>query len=414
MEPVRRLLLTAIASLLVACQGRTGFERTADVSAPCASSEQCAAGQVCSDEICRTVCDIDNDCGLQSECVAGACTELSVSTLPPVVTAIDGTGTVDGTPGQAERHLRDRLVILGERLWGANVRLTGVNPASVSVPLTPCGRGSNSRLEMALPPGIVPGEYTLSVVNQAGGCDATLRLLQGEPGPSAVVDAIVNDGNAFAAPVTIGTNDEQTLSLETNNTPRLTIDAAGNVGVGTPAPVVSLDVDSGSINAAQICDENNTNCLDLSAGVSGGNPAYGSSVSAPDEAVFIADSGDLGVGTTAPRAALDVNGAIVSRAAVNNTSATTIDFALGNVQFTNDDCQPYAFHNLKDGGTYNFVVKGTNQTTCSFTAFSDAGVTALNVQLPAGHGTTTAGENTIYTIMVVGSDAYFAWVTAFD
>ncbi len=57
--------------------------------------------------------------------------------------------------------------------------------------------------------------------------------------------------------------------FEIANTEQVRIDSAGNVGIGTTTPMVELDVNTGTINAASICDENNANCLDLSAGVGG-------------------------------------------------------------------------------------------------------------------------------------------------
>ena len=41
------------------------------------------------------------------------------------------------------------------------------------------------------------------------------------------------------------------------------------IGIGTPTPEVALDVNTGVINASEICDENNANCIDSSAGVGG-------------------------------------------------------------------------------------------------------------------------------------------------
>lgn len=41
--------------------------------------------------------------------------------------------------------------------------------------------------------------------------------------------AIIQDGNTFGAPITIGTNDSNALNFETNATTRMTIDATGNI-----------------------------------------------------------------------------------------------------------------------------------------------------------------------------------------
>ncbi len=126
-------------------------------------------------------------------------------------------------------------------------------------------------------------------------------------------------------------------------------------------------------------------------------------------------AGNVGIGTASPQSALEVNGAIRNSASISNGAAvTTIDFDDGNLQYTSENCQTFDLHNLKDGGTYSFAVQGTTSGTCAFNAYSDAGSTSLTVHLPSGHGATTAGEHTVYTIMVMGTHAYFAWVTAFD
>ncbi len=68
-------------------------------------------------------------------------------------------------------------------------------------------------------------------------------------------ELFVNDGGTL----------EQKLAVNADNFSIMN----SNVGIGTDGPAVELDVHTGSINAAQICDEDNANCLDLSAGAAG-------------------------------------------------------------------------------------------------------------------------------------------------
>ena len=126
----------------------------------------------------------------------------------------------------------------------------------------------------------------------------------------------------------------------------------------------------------------------------------------------LASTGNVGIGTTGARSKLDVNGSILSKASVANASST-IDFGGGNIQHTTASCGSFILHNLKDGGSFTFIVKGTTVTTCSFTAFSDAGTTALTVHLPPDHGATTSAKHTIYSAIVSGGDVYFAWIPGY-
>jgi hypothetical protein len=102
----------------------------------------------------------------------------------------------------------------------------------------------------------------------------------------------------------------------------------------------------------------------------------------------------------------------LTKAATSN-STTTIDFSTGNLQYTSQNCQAYTLTNLKDGGSYMFVVQGSTSATCSFTAYSDSGTTTLNVHMPPGHGATTASKHTMYNLVVLGTELYIAWIAGY-
>jgi hypothetical protein len=52
-----------------------------------------------------------------------------------------------------------------------------------------------------------------------------------------------NGGNSFGAASSIGNTDNFDLTVKTNNSPRMTIQASGNVGIGTTAPSNTLSLD---------------------------------------------------------------------------------------------------------------------------------------------------------------------------
>ncbi|MEY4615235.1 MAG: hypothetical protein RJB66_195 [Pseudomonadota bacterium] len=133
---------------------------------------------------------------------------------------------------------------------------------------------------------------------------------------------------------------------------------------------------------------------------------------AADANAFNYFAGSVGIGTTAPRSGLDVSSTILGKASTIN-STSTIDFSKGNIQHTTASCGSFSFWNLKDGGSYVFIVKGTTTGTCSFTAFSGEGTGSLTVHLPPGHGASTNGTHTMYNLLVSGSDVYLAWTPGY-
>ena len=148
-----------------------------------------------------------------------------------------------------------------------------------------------------------------------------------------------NGGNSFGSAATLGTNDSNSLSLKTNGSSRLTVDTAGNVGIGTTSPTSNLHVYNTSSNAADLyttmenaasgkgsyfINKANSYYAGNEIITTGGTWIFGSMGNdnfvihdhtnttnvaefqrgAPADSFYLKSSGNIGIGTTSPTAAL--------------------------------------------------------------------------------------------------------------
>jgi hypothetical protein len=146
------------------------------------------------------------------------------------------------------------------------------------------------------------------------------------------------NGNSGTNPSTdfLGTTGTpaQPLVIKTNNTERMRIDVAGNVGIGHPAPDRNLTVYRGGATAGVYANVKNDS-HEILVGVDG--TAIVSAMTNSDlqirtnntsRMVIKAGTGNVGVGTANPREKLDVSGQGVVRSRINSDSNSGVRLVL--------------------------------------------------------------------------------------
>jgi hypothetical protein len=137
------------------------------------------------------------------------------------------------------------------------------------------------------------------------------------------------------------------------------------------------------------------------------------------------NGGGVGIGTTAPVATLDVAGQIHSQVFNAGSSTTinwnngNVQYTSANCSGV--DTQ-FTFSNMLEGGSYTLVVTGASPTgscnfTCNgsgscnaqFTAVTPTGVTGWTFYPPNATPTATS----IYTMVRVGNIIYVSWISGF-
>ena len=138
-------------------------------------------------------------------------------------------------------------------------------------------------------------------------------------------NAFIQNGNSFGTTALLGTNDNQSLALETSGSTRMFISSSGDVGIGTASPSLLFQVGTragigsdGVVYWGSALTGNNRGFLSWNTDIASVNALAnltfntGGSFS---ERMRIDLSGNVGIGNTSPTVRLDVSGSVNVRSA---------------------------------------------------------------------------------------------------
>lgn len=182
-------------------------------------------------------------------------------------------------------------------------------------------------------------------------------------------------GNAGTDPATnfIGTTDNKTFKIKTNNQTRINVISSGKVGIGNFTPVWRFDVKGGSINTDSLYRINGVAALSQS----GSDFQVGSGTSR------------IGIGTSSPLASLHVNTA--SQEAIRVNGGTNLIGGTGMFMsfYENSVYRGYIGSYSGSGADMDFGTGGSNTTGSVHLTIAATPRFTLNSSGNVGIGTTT-------------------------
>lgn len=180
---------------------------------------------------------------------------------------------------------------------------------------------------------------------------------------SFVPNTFLQNGNSFGTTATLGTNDNQSLQFETNNTTRMFISSSGEIGIGTTTPTRELDVEGNlRVGFGTIDFSNTNNQIYLATSLGLGNLYFKTNAS---DRMIINSAGNIGIGTTAPESNVPLtvntdNNAFNSTLILQNSNTGTGALSQIQMRTQNTLARPLNIQQFGNDGTGQIINQATS------------------------------------------------------